>query len=743
MNIETSSQEQLALNYSLYTNKNIFLTGKAGSGKTTLMKKIIQLTQKNTIIVAPTGVAAINAGGVTIHSFFRLPPCLFIANGNPSESEQIRIENAQTLLSKIRFDKRHINLIKSLDMLIIDEISMVRADLLDAIDHVLRKVRRNSAPFGGLQLLMVGDLFQLSPILRSIEETIFNKYYKSAYFYDALVLRRSDFVTIELKKIYRQTDAIFLNLLNEVRNGHISENSIKILQERYHAWLNEQGNQKLLILSSHRKMVQDINEKRLNELKNPEYEFEAIIKGDFNPDNAPADMTLKVKTGARVMFLKNDREKRFYNGKMGTVEEIDEDERTIYIRCDEDNLKVDLGPENWDNVSYKLNEESNELNEVIKGTFTQFPIRLAWAITIHKSQGLTFDKVVIDAEQSFASGQVYVALSRCRSLEGLYLKSPVRTGHQLTDHRLTTFFANLNSHLTHQNFNIDKLKYWTDVLLDAFDFQSISSELKLTAREFESQRKLKDASAIALLFEAEKALKDLSAVLDNYKPSLNNLIHYVSSGQSVEKGIEKCINGANYFAENLVRKVLEKTEKFLLDNKKDIAKDKAKDLGELILMMWRQTDKLLLAAYMCKSFQNISPDQAFEEMQNIKEQLKAPHRESQETEKKERKKKAPKGETYRISLDLYRKLKDIDQVAKERGLARTTIESHLSHAVSEGTLNILEILSKNKCEEIKNAYTLYGIDKMTPVKEYLGKDYSYGELQLVKAAMMMEKKVMG
>jgi nucleoside-triphosphatase THEP1 len=742
MNYETSAQEQLALKYALYTNKNIFLTGKAGSGKTTLMKKIIHLTQKNTIIVAPTGVAAINAGGVTIHSFFRIAPCMFISNGSPSESDQIRIENAQTLLSKIRFDKRHINLIKSLDMLIIDEISMVRADLLDAVDHVLRKVRRNNSPFGGLQLLMVGDLFQLSPILRSAEEVFFYKQYSSAYFYDSLALKRSDFITIELTKIYRQTDNVFLNLLNEVRNGIISENSRQILQSRYHAWLNEQDNQKLLILSSHRKMVQDINEKRLDELKGFVYEFEATIKGDFNPENAPADLIIKIKVGARIMFLKNDRDKRFYNGKMGTVEAVDEDDDIIFIRCDEDKERIALTKDIWENISYKLNEETNELNENVKGTFEQFPIRLAWAITIHKSQGLTFDKLVIDAEQSFASGQVYVALSRCRSLEGLYLKTPIKTGHQMTDARLTKFFEKIDTNLAKNNLQKDQVKYWLDILQNSFNFQTLSSELKLTSRDFESQRKLKNEEAIAQLFEAEKALNDLNIVLENYKPSLQNLMNYALNGHPVEKGIDKCINGAHYFAENLVRNVLDKVEKFLIDNKKEIAKDKVKDLSELMLEMWRQVDKLLFAAYLCRSFQLETPENAFAEMQLLKEKLKAPHRENSIALKKEKKKKAPKGETYRITLDMFRKLKDVGAVAKERSLANSTIEGHLAAAVSDGSLNILEILTKKRLDEIKNVFSIYGSDSLATIKEKMGNEFSYGELKLVKASMELEKNIM-
>ncbi len=371
------------------------------------------------IVTAPTGVAAINATGVTIHSFFQVSFGPLVPDYQPTETiDGIRQAKVN------RFSKEKINIIRSMDLLVIDEISMVRADLLDAIDNTLRRFRNRNLPFGGVQLLMIGDLQQLSPVVKEDEWKLLRKYYETPYFFSSLALQKTNYVSIELQHVFRQKDKIFIDLLNKIRDNQLDNTVIEALKERYKPDFNA-DNAGYIILTTHNYKAHQINDSRLSRLKSTVYTFDAQVWGNFPEYTYPTDAKLTLKEGAQVMFVKNDPnpEKLFYNGKIGTVVEIGKE--IVKVKCEGDEESIDVKPLEWEKAKYTLDDETKEIKETVEGTFTQLPLKLAWAITIHKSQGLTFEKAVIDAREAFAHGQVYVALSRCKSLEGLVLSTPV------------------------------------------------------------------------------------------------------------------------------------------------------------------------------------------------------------------------------------------------------------------------------------------------------------------------------
>ena len=405
---DTSGMLRTAWDFVENTGRSIFLTGKAGTGKTTFLKEVMAGSRKRPIVVAPTGVAAINAGGVTIHSFFQLPFSPYVPGA--------KVEN------KFDFSREKRKIIASIDLLIIDEISMVRADLLDAIDAVLRRFREHDQPFGGVQLLMIGDLAQLTPVVTPEDERILKPYYSTPYFFASKALQQIDYVTIQLEHVYRQQDASFINILNEVRNGHPSEAVLAKLNSRLSPQpLPAREGSGYIRLTTHNNIANNYNESELRKLSTPAYTYRAEIKGTFPEYSYPTAEALVLKEGAQVMFVKNDPsgDHRYYNGRIGRVMEAGDNRLTVY--CEGDSEAIEVEPLEWENTRYTLNEKTREIEAEVQGTFRQLPLRLAWAITIHKSQGLTFDHAIIDANQSFAPGQVYVALSRCRTLEGLLL----------------------------------------------------------------------------------------------------------------------------------------------------------------------------------------------------------------------------------------------------------------------------------------------------------------------------------
>ncbi|MDR1526045.1 MAG: AAA family ATPase [Dysgonamonadaceae bacterium] len=456
--MQTNQQLKLASNYVQFTGQNIFLTGKAGTGKTTFLHHLRENTSKRMAVVAPTGVAAINARGVTIHSFFQLPfgPLLGIDRMKPEQ---------------MRFSKEKINIIRSLDLLVIDEISMVRADLLDAVDAVLRRFRTQSKPFGGVQLLMIGDLQQLSPVVKDDEREFLREHYDTPYFFSSKALRETSFISIELTHVFRQQDEQFISLLNKVRENCLDTETLNALNERYIPGFQPDESEGYITLCTHNAQAQRINETRLAALPGDEYRFKATIEGNFPEYSYPTDAELLLKEDAQVMFVKNDSspEKLFYNGKIGKIVHIED--HIIHVICVGEEDAIAVVPMKWDNVRYSLDETTNEISETVEGSFVQYPLKRAWAITIHKSQGLTFERAIIDAQASFAHGQVYVALSRCKTLSGMVLSTPIRNRSIISDQTVSGFTQNITQNPPDEvQLQSARIAYQQELLFELFRF---------------------------------------------------------------------------------------------------------------------------------------------------------------------------------------------------------------------------------------------------------------------------------
>jgi len=511
--MEQNSQLELAFNFVQYTDKNIFLTGKAGTGKTTFLHQLKKQSHKRMAVVAPTGVAAINAGGVTINSFFQLPFGPYIPNNNI---------NAQVK----RFNKEKINLIKSLDLLVIDEISMVRADTLDHIDEVLRRYKNHTKPFGGIQVLMIGDLHQLSPVVKDEDWLILKNYYSNLFFFSSKALQKTSPISIELKHIYRQVDTMFIDLLNSVRKNEINENILKTLNQRYIPDFKPADEEGYITLTTHNKTAQEINDIKLKELVNPIFRYEALIQGDFPDYSYPTVAELELKKGAQVMFVKNDpsRERLFFNGKIGIITQISKD--LIVVQCPDDDFEITVNKLDWGNIKYELDSDTKEVKEKIIGVFTQFPLKLAWAITIHKSQGLTFEKAVIDANLAFAHGQVYVALSRCKSFEGMVLRSPISFNSVKTDGTVSEYTEKAqNNEPGLEQLNESRKSFQQTLLLDLYDFNNIKGLFFQVRKIAEDHNTILASSIIDDLKSIrENSEKIIYEVAESFKRQLNSYL---------------------------------------------------------------------------------------------------------------------------------------------------------------------------------------------------------------------------
>lgn len=540
--MDINQQAQLAWDIIENTNTNIFLTGKAGTGKTTFLRRLKEESSKRIVVVAPTGIAAINAEGVTIHSFFQLSFAPFIPDAQYKLKEQ-----------QYRFSKQKIRVIQSIDTLVIDEISMVRADLLDAVDNVLRRFRKNNLPFGGVQMVMIGDLGQLAPVAKDDEWQMLSRYYDTPYFFSSLALKSTRYAIVELKTVYRQSDSHFVELLNRVRDNRADDSVLAALNSRYIPNFQPPVEEGYIRLTTHNFQAQQENDRQLALLPGKPYIYEASITGKYPEMLFPTEQTLTLKEGAQVMFVKNDSsaDKAFYNGMLGTVTEIND--KNLFVRTKDTGVVIKVEPEQWENTRYEINERTNEITEEVEGTFTQLPVKPAWAITVHKSQGLTFDRAIIDVQRAFTHGQTYVALSRCRTLEGLVLSAPLPMSAIIRDGAVDDYVSRAAEH-TPTEGQIDLLRrdYYLSVLSELFDFRPLMDAfnrmLDLLMGHFR-----RSYPKLIIEYKARLGIikTQLYDVAERFKLQYNQIVISTASYQDDVHLQERLTKGAAYFARTI------------------------------------------------------------------------------------------------------------------------------------------------------------------------------------------------
>ena len=561
---QCNEQLDLAWQFVERTGVNVFLTGKAGTGKTTFLRRLKERSPKRMVVVAPTGVAAINAGGVTIHSFFQFPLSPYIPGGSFNSKDE-----------KYRFSKEKKNIIRTLDLLVIDEISMVRADLLDQIDAVLRLHKDRHRPFGGVQLLMIGDLSQLAPVVKDNEWTLLREYYRTPYFFGSHALQQTQHVTIELTHVYRQTDHTFINILNEVRENRLTADSLARLNSRVvtsatvgstsHFPLDSDGT---IRLTTHNATANRYNEECMDALEGVRFSFRAQVTGTFPESSYPAEEKLVLKKGCQVMFLKNDSQgSRYYNGKLGIVSAIDG--QHIRVRGIDDGEETEVESDVWTNARYVIDKDTKEIREEIEGEFRQYPLRLAWAITVHKSQGLTFDRAVLDVNAAFAAGQVYVALSRCRSLEGLVLTAPLLPSSVRTDALVTDYMNVELEQAQHTAGHLSTLErdYYLAMLTELFNFKSLEGDFHRMLRLIDEHLYKVYPLLLKEYKQADERLaKEVTAVSANFYRQYVTLVMESADYAADELLAERIHKAARYFLERLDDFIAPLMERAALDS---------------------------------------------------------------------------------------------------------------------------------------------------------------------------------
>lgn len=717
-----------------HTGKSIFLTGKAGTGKTTFLKTVKERSHKRMVVVAPTGVAAINAGGVTIHSFFQLPLSPYVPNASFQQ--------------KYSYSKEKRKIMRTIDMLIIDEISMVRSDVLDAVDNVMRRFREHDKPFGGVQLVMIGDLHQLTPVVKPDEEQLLKQYYDTPYFFGSKALKSIDYVTIELHHVYRQSDEQFLQILNDIRDGHATSEDLQTLNSRYNPAFRPKAEDGYIRLTTHNRMADDYNSHELWALKAKSFTFNAEIDKDFPEYEFPTDRILTLKTGAQVMFLKNDPKGRYYNGRIGHVTYVDDNK--ILVLCPGDTNAIEVEKEIWENTKYKINEETKQIESEVVGTFTQYPLRLAWAITIHKSQGLTFDHAIIDAQFSFASGQVYVALSRCKTLAGLVLASPIPPKAIINDPRVTEYVSNQEPAAKKSIERLPMLKeeYYKQLLLELFNFRPIilaESSLDRVMQEF-----FYGKSALAALHHT--ALTDMRTkilpIADKWTLSISQM---TDEQAHADHFLERVKRSASYFAGQLsdIFDDLLKRTGLLETNNKMIKKrlDRAySDMHDICIGKEILLNDIAQNGYTPQSYLKFKQEAVLEAMDKTKptkvansHQASPKGSTSNHQNKKGNdtiKEKKTKIDTKQATFELYKQGKTISEIAKERNLKDETILSHLAFFALRGDIPMETILPPHHRQSIERVIKNIGTDDgMKPIKSLCPPDVTYAEIRLVMNLM--------
>ena len=685
--MEMNEESILAWNIIEKTSANLFLTGKAGTGKTTFLKRLKELSPKRMIVLAPTGIAAINAGGMTIHSFFQLPFSPYVPGTTFGSGEQKRYQ----------FSKLKRNIIRSIDLLVIDEISMVRSDLLDAIDSVLRQYRkRHDLPFGGVQLLMIGDLQQLAPVVTPQEEHLLGQHYDTPFFFSSNALKQVGYLTVELKKIYRQQDEQFISLLNQIRENKASEETLQALNPRYIPNFVPPKEGNYIRLTTHNAPAQYINEQQLAALPAQAYSFTAEVEGNFPESSYPADFKLILKPGAQVMFIKNDPQHRFYNGMIGEVIGVktDENDSKIIVRSKDSGEELELEKMEWTNAKYTLNEKTKEIEETVEGKFMQYPLRLAWAITIHKSQGLTFEHAIIDASHSFTHGQTYVALSRCKTLEGMVLSEPLSRGAIISSQTVDAFSSQLTAPTQEQISSLE-LQYIIYCISELFDFYSIRASYEHLMRCLVEFFNGKYPRVVSEYQKLQVVLKSLIAVSDKFRVQYTGMLARNPDVRQAELQ-DRIHKGAMYFLDK-IGILIDLIRKSNLDTDNKVARKQFEDRFSVFSEDVKIKERIL--KYECSAEFTVT-DYLKKKAQFLLLDTEASSdsgsgRKSRR-QKRSNEPKVPKTPTREIRYNLYKQGMTLEQIAAERGFVKYRIEGHLSTYLKERKIGLPAMISTSQ-----------------------------------------------
>lgn len=749
-----SKEAQFVLDFINSTNRNIFLTGKAGTGKTTLLKEIIRTTHKNAVIVAPTGIAALNAGGVTIHSFFHLPFGAFIPDSvnPPMLDESLKVENRVSLRKHMRMNSVRRSIFKNLELLVIDEVSMLRCDVLDAMDFMLRVVRGNNSAFGGVQVLFIGDLLQLPPVVRDQEWEILKRYYNGVYFFHSHVLQQELPLYIELETIYRQSDDVFINILNNLRNNKVSSSDVQTLNKFIRSDFDVMKNPGYITLSTHNAKADRINEGALEVLDTKEFSYLPEIVGEFPEKIFPLDPVLKLKVGAQVIFVKNDTsiDKNFYNGKMGVIRSLSKEQVTVYFEQEKKTIEVDKYE--WENIKYSIDSNTKEIQEEVLGTFVQYPLKLAWAITVHKSQGLTFDKAVLDVSAVFLPGQAYVALSRLRSLEGLVLLSAIQMNGLVNDQDVMTF----SKHKAKEDYLQNELqnqtkKFLSQYLIKAYNWSGLSHlwHTHVNSYNTESDRSAKTPYKSW----AEKSIVSIDKMLvhsENFVKQLHSLFNSEPYRfEFIKQRVEKAYAYFFPLMDHLVFELL-----FTIAQVKGKRNLKAfyeelvvleDDLLNRVLVMKKSLKLLsIIESGLPLTKANLQDEDLssykINHLVNIANLLRSTKLDLEQddvdlslyssTKKEPKIKKKP---TVTITLEYFQKGHSIAEIADIRKLSQTTINSHIAKLVKDNVIDIQTVLEQDKLDKLQKVFDQYPEQSLTQIKAQIGELFSWEELRLYQS----------
>ena len=754
--MENISQDaKYTLQFINQTQRNIFLTGKAGTGKTTLLHEIIKTTHKNCVVVAPTGIAALNAGGVTIHSLFQLPFGGFIPDhSDPKFSDFVKFESKSTLFRHFKMSGLKKAVIRNLELLIIDEVSMLRSDLLDAIDFMLQSVRKRKTPFGGVQVLFIGDLLQLPPVIREEEWKTLRNYYKGKFFFHAQVIQQNPPLYIELSKIFRQTDSVFISVLNSLRHNKISSEDIKTLNQYVKPDFDLKANKGYITLTTHNAKADTINAKALEDLEGKLFQFKPEIVGDFPDKIYPVEEVLQLKKGAQIMFIKNDLafEKRFFNGKMGFVQSISEEE--IVIHFSEENTNITVDKYEWQNIRYSVNPDTKEIQEEVIGTFVHYPIKLAWAITVHKSQGLTFDKAALDVSQVFQPGQAYVALSRLRSLDGLVLLSPLQMNGISNDLDVMDYAENkADEKILSNALIVETQKFVLQYLKSAFDWIDLAQEWRNHQYSYQDKSEASEKSKHAGW--AKTHTETIGQALEPARKFLLQLDKLFAADSIDYSFVEERFNAAyNYFfptLDQLVREILWKLEEVKRMKKAKAFFDELVLLEELqmkaVLRMMKAKrliksiasgetiSKENLTSSEIKNYRNTKLENIRQEFKDLNITLIDDDTDVERYTKKTKGSKIAKKSTVQETYELWIEKNSIKEIAALRKLTPQTISGHLAKLIELQSVAISEVLTEDRITALASAFVGYKEETLNPIKEKFGDAFTWEELKLYKASL--------